>query len=97
LVEALTSTAFGFMISVAVWPPISIHVLHKPPAAREAFAVVGIYTLISIGRSYIVRRIFNWIHAQRAAEARCFCGRPAWGMRTSDRAMLCRYHAGADR
>lgn len=96
--EAVASTAVGFVISMAVWPPISVHLLHKPPAISEGLSVVGVYTVISVARGYLMRRLFNRIHTPpRGNDATCFCGRPAWGIRTSDRAMLCRYHAGVDR
>jgi hypothetical protein len=88
LLEALASTFFGFLISIAVWPPISVHVLHKPPAAAEGFAVVGIYTVISIVRGYVVRRCFNRLHAR---EHECgVCGKPA-AMR-GGAAWFCEYH-----
>lgn len=77
LLEALASTAFGFLVSIAVWPPISVHLLHKPAALSEGLAVIGIYTAISILRGYVVRWVFNRLHAPPRA-TRCFiCGRAA--------------------
>ena len=94
--EALASTGFGFLLSIAVWPPVSVHLLHRAPALGEGLLVVSVYTAISVVRGYAVRRFFNWIHTQPSSPQRCFCGRRAIVCATHG-SPLCRYHAGLDR
>ena len=56
-VEAVTSTALGFGVSLAltftVLPAFGYEV-----TAPDAFGITAIYTAASIARSYIVRRAF---------------------------------------
>lgn len=97
-IEALVSTLVGFLISVAVWPPVSFHLLHRPPAIREGLAVVSVYTLISLLRGYLIRRFFNWMHTRPPAltPSVCFvCKQPAAG--TIGGRWLCGYHGRWDR
>lgn len=57
-VEAITSTAIGFGVSLAltftVLPAFGYHV-----TASHAWGITAIYTAVSILRSYAVRRLFN--------------------------------------
>jgi type IV secretory pathway protease TraF len=57
-VEAIASTAIGFGVSLAltftVLPAFGYHV-----TASHAWGITAIYTAASIGRGYIVRRVFN--------------------------------------
>lgn len=60
LLEAFASTATGFIISYsatfAIMPLFGLHT-----NASQNFWIVMIYTVISIVRQYIWRRIFNWL------------------------------------
>lgn len=63
LLEALANTAFGFGISVCVG--LVIYPLFGWNATlMDVSALTAIYTAISIVRGYIVRRVFNWMHAR---------------------------------
>lgn len=60
LLEASLSTLTGFIISYAatfaIMPLLGIHT-----NAAQNFYMVMIYTVISVIRQYIWRRIFNWL------------------------------------
>jgi uncharacterized protein (DUF697 family) len=57
-VEAITSTAVGFAVSLAltftVLPAFGYEV-----TAPHAWGITAIYTLASVARAYLVRRAFN--------------------------------------
>jgi hypothetical protein len=61
LVEALLNTASGFIVSMGVGPVV-FPLFNFHPTLAENTAIVAIYTAISIVRSYIWRRLFNWLH-----------------------------------
>lgn len=57
-VEAVTSTMVGFIVSLAltltVLPAFGYNVTSK-----HAWFITAIYTVASISRGYLVRRVFN--------------------------------------
>ena len=61
LLEALLNTASGFLISYFVaeltFAYFNFHSTHQ-----DTFIITCVFTLVSIVRSYIWRRIFNYIH-----------------------------------
>lgn len=67
LIEALMNTAIGLVVSVIanqlVFPQFGFH-----PSLGENVAISVIYTVISIGRQYVLRRWFN-ARLQRAARS----------------------------
>lgn len=58
--EAVTNTAVGFLISWAVWAWIVAPLFHIPYRGVEGFAITSIFTVSSLARSYVLRRVFNW-------------------------------------
>lgn len=60
LAEALCNSIGGFGLSVAiqawVFPIFGVHV-----ALSTNVALVCVFTVVSVARSYCVRRIFDWI------------------------------------
>lgn len=56
--EAYTNTASGFIVSLFVW-----HWVAKwygiPMPIDENLQITGIFTVVSIARSYLWRRLFN--------------------------------------
>lgn len=64
--EVCLNTASGFIVSYAAtflaFPAIGVHT-----SAGQNLAVTGIFTVISIVRSYIWRRLFNYLDNRRAA------------------------------
>ena len=61
MIEALANVAIGYSISVAanmvVMPAFGYQV-----TAAQAASMGLIFTVISIVRSYMLRRAFNWLH-----------------------------------
>jgi hypothetical protein len=62
-VESASSTAIGFAISWAVTPPI-LAAFGYSAGMAQAFGITAIYTAISFGRGFAVRRLFNKLHAK---------------------------------
>ena len=64
LLEAFLNTASGFALSLLtqwlVFPWFNLH-----PSLRENLALTAIFTIVSIVRSYIWRRLFNHLHNTR--------------------------------
>lgn len=60
LVEAITNTAVGygvnFTANLLIFPIFGMHI-----SLRDNFIMGLIYTLISVGRGYVLRRTFNRI------------------------------------
>jgi len=59
--EALLNTASGFLISYFV-AELTFTYFNFSASHKETFQITCIFTLVSIVRSYIWRRIFNYIH-----------------------------------
>lgn len=57
--EACINTASGFIVSLIVW-----HFLCKlydiPMPFERNLEITGIFTIVSVARSYLWRRAFNW-------------------------------------
>lgn len=63
LLEACIGTAIGFIVAlisqVLIFPVFDIHT-----SMESDLLIAGFFTLISIGRSYFVRRLFNYLHVK---------------------------------
>lgn len=59
--ESVANVAFGFGVALAtqyaVFPLFDIHV-----SIGEHVSITIIFTVVSLVRSYFVRRLFNWWH-----------------------------------
>ena len=60
LIEALVSTAVGFVLSF-IAGLIFIPIFVGPVNTANNLALTSIFTVLSIGRGYVLRRIFNLI------------------------------------
>jgi hypothetical protein len=64
LVEAVTNTVVGYGLAVgtqrAVFP-----LFHLPARIGDALAMGAIFTVVSIGRSYMLRRLFEGLRHAR--------------------------------
>lgn len=64
LIESACNIAIGYCVAVAaqmvIFPLFDIHV-----APSENFQIGAFFTVISLVRSYLVRRLFNKIHSTR--------------------------------
>ena len=58
LIESITNTAVGFLISLLVqliiYPTLGI-----PVTLKQNIIITFVFTLVSILRGYVIRRIFN--------------------------------------
>ena len=59
LVEASLNTASGFVVSLLVWQWVVAPLFGLPVDWAMNFWITGIFTVVSILRSYIWRRLFN--------------------------------------
>ena len=59
--EALLNTASGFLISYFV-AELTFTYFNFQSSHKQTFTITCIFTVVSIVRSYIWRRIFNYIH-----------------------------------
>jgi acid phosphatase family membrane protein YuiD len=57
-IEASSGTAIGFVISLLIYQFV-ISPMHLPPGWSSSVIVTVIYTVVSVVRSYVVRRWFN--------------------------------------
>ena len=60
-VEVNASTAVGFFVSWAATPPILLAFGYEAGPAK-ALGITVVYTLISLARSWVMRRLFNRLH-----------------------------------
>ena len=60
LIEAITNTLAGFIVSLliqlAIYPALGI-----PVKFSQNLIITTVFTLASIGRGYVIRRMFNFI------------------------------------
>ena len=59
ITEACLNTASGFIVSLAVWTWVVVPVWRLPVTMHENLTITGLFTVISIARSYVWRRLFN--------------------------------------
>jgi hypothetical protein len=64
LIESITNTIVGFMVSlliqIAIYPILGI-----PVTISQNLVITSIFTIASILRGYIIRRIFNKQHYEK--------------------------------
>jgi len=63
LLETCFSTAVGFIVSLAT-QLIIVAIWNLPLSMGDNLAIVGIFTVISVARGYLIRRLFNFLHAK---------------------------------
>lgn len=58
-IEAVVNVLVGYWVAVAaqaaIFPLFGLHVSHA-----EHMAIAGLFTVVSLVRSYALRRVFNW-------------------------------------
>ena len=59
MVETLFSTGSGFVLSVAVWELAVKPIWHIETSFVENLSITALFTMVSIARGYVLRRIFN--------------------------------------
>lgn len=61
IIEAVSGTAVGFIISWALLSFLISPLFHLKTNYGEDFLITCIFTVASVLRSYGVRRFFNWL------------------------------------
>lgn len=59
LLEAFLNTASGFALSYLTWVLIAAPLFNIPVSHTETFGITCVFTVVSILRSYVWRRLFN--------------------------------------
>lgn len=62
LLEQLLNVGSGFLISLAVWTWIIVPVWHLPVHPAENLQITAVFTVMSIARGYVWRRLFNHLN-----------------------------------
>lgn len=58
LIEAFIGTCIGFIVSFSCWPVV-LWIFEMPYHGGQHVGITLFYTVISVARSYVVRRWFN--------------------------------------
>lgn len=67
-IEACFNTASGFIVSLLFWTFVVVPVWNLPVTMSQNLAITGCFTVLSVARSYIWRRLFNREIPQRIVE-----------------------------
>lgn len=65
MVETVIGTAIGFTISVLTWEFLVKPIWHLQTSFVQNLNITLLFTVISIARSYGVRRLFNHLHTNK--------------------------------
>lgn len=57
--ESVANTAVGFILSLLVWTFIIVPIWKIPVSMDDNLVITGIFTVFSIARGYVIRRIGN--------------------------------------
>jgi len=60
-IESLVDVGIGFVIAI-VTTLYALPLFGFHPSLTQSFGITLIFTVISVIRKYIVRRLFNWLH-----------------------------------
>ncbi|WP_041963444.1 DUF7220 family protein [Sulfurospirillum cavolei] len=63
LLESLANTFSGFLLSIAVGYFV-FPMFGMPQSLSSSFWITVVFTVVSIGRNYVVRRVFNFLHVK---------------------------------
>ena len=59
LIEASINIGSGFIVSLLLWTFVIVQVWNLPVNMSQNLIITGLFTVLSIVRSYIWRRFFN--------------------------------------
>lgn len=62
--ESLANTFSGFLLSIVVGYFV-FPLFGMPQSLASSFWITVVFTVVSIGRNYIVRRVFNFLHVRK--------------------------------
>lgn len=69
LIESLAGTAIGFVISVLVWQFVINPLWNLHTGIIDNLSITLLFTVVSVVRSYYVRRVFNHMHNKNNKKA----------------------------
>lgn len=58
-IESSINIASGFVVSLLFWTYVVVPVWHLPVMLHQNLQITGCFTVLSVIRSYLWRRIFN--------------------------------------
>jgi membrane protein implicated in regulation of membrane protease activity len=66
-IESIINIGSGFLISLLMWTFVVVPIWNLPVNMTQNFVITGLFTIVSVIRSYFWRRFFNagihkWIH-----------------------------------
>lgn len=64
LIESLANTLSGFGLSLVVGYFV-FPMFGMPQSLASSFWITVVFTVVSIGRNYIVKRVFNLLHVKK--------------------------------
>ena len=70
LIERCSDAVVGILLSWAATPHILRLFGFESDQAAVNLGIVLCFTIISIARGYVVRRLFNWLHVWQASRER---------------------------
>lgn len=76
LIESATNIGSGFIVSVLVWQLLAKWYGYDMPLSRN-LEITTIFTVVSLARSYVCRRGFNWWQYRGAKRETSDGSRPA--------------------
>jgi len=62
LIEQITNLSIGLILSILIIQPLVFSYWDIKLKVAENITIAIIFTLVSLARGYLVRRIFNWWH-----------------------------------
>jgi len=60
MIETLTSVGVGFVISFFIYWLI-LPAMGYPVSGGQAFGITAVFTVVSVIRGYVMRRVFEWL------------------------------------
>lgn len=68
LIEVVANVFTGFFVSMCVWQLIAAPLFGYEVTIADNFALTSIFTVTSITRGYLFRRLFNWFTVKALKE-----------------------------
>ena len=63
-IEITCNYISGYLLALAVWQWVAVPVFNLGTSASEGVGVTLLFTAVSVIRSYVWRRAFNWYHSR---------------------------------
>ena len=65
LTEAILGTASGFLVAMVVWQGVIAPLWGYEVTILDNIGMTTIFTIVSIARVYLWRRLFNWLERRK--------------------------------